>query len=311
MKRLMIVYNPRSSKFGRVRDEVIDESRGLEGWVVGKYEVLDTDVDDNAARLAKVLNDEDLVVAAGGDATATIALNGAMLSKTKNVKLGVLGYGNFNDMARTLGARSLREIVAIAEGGGGGRVAEVWGLECLVNGKHWRWGMCYFTAGLFAESTVIFDRKDNRRGLRTGRTGMFYSIWLLAGWYFKHRKQKFLMDFALRGDGAEGRFEGATDYVAVNGASMAKIMRGGKWFLGDAEFLSGVRNLRGFWGLAWFMARSVLTRIPGKKTRGDVLAFDEPAKVMIQAEGEYKKLEGVKTIEVRKAEKPIKVVLRG
>ena len=311
MKRLMIVYNPRSSKFGRVRDEVIDESRGLEGWVVGKYEVLDTNVDDNAEKLAKVLNDGDLVVAAGGDATATIALNGAMLSRTKDVKLGVLGYGYFNDMARTLGARSLREIVAITEGGSGGRVAEAWGLECLVNGKHWRWGMCYFTAGLFAESTVIFDQRDNRRGLRTGRKGMFYSIWLLAGWYFKHRKQRFLADFTLQGSGIERRFEGMTDYVAVNGRTVARMMRGGRWFLDDRKFLGEVRNFRSFWSLVWFMARSILVRIPGKKTRRDVLSFDEPAKVMIQAEGEYKKFEGVKMVEVRKAEKPIKVVLRG
>jgi len=259
-------------------------------------------------------------VAAGGDGTATIALNGAMLSGAKDVKLGVLGYGNFNDMARTLGLSRLREIVAVADCKDSpccrdcpcnGRVGEAWGLECLVNGKHWRWGMCYFTVGLFAESTAIFDQKDNRRELRTGRRGMLFSIWELAKWYFKHRKQRFLADFTLEKGEEKKHFVDMTDYVAINGVSMAKLMRGGRWFLSEGEFLSETRSLKSFWNLTRLMVRSVLVRVPGKETRGDVLRFDEPAKVMIQAEGEYKKFDGVRTIEVRKARRPVKVVMRG
>ena len=60
--------------------------------------------------------------------------------------------------------------------------------------------------------------------------------------------------------------------------------------------------------MMWFMLRSMVWRVPGKKTHGDLLKFAEPSEVMIQAEGEYQKLLGVKEIEVRKSVKGLKVV---
>ena len=109
-RRLVIVFNPRSSHYRQVKRDVLSKTTQLEGWMVGKFEVADTDVDDNAKRLAKVLLDDDLVVAAGGDGTANIAINGIMLSKAQRVRIGVLGYGNFNDTARTFGIRSLSKL---------------------------------------------------------------------------------------------------------------------------------------------------------------------------------------------------------
>ena len=134
MKRLILVYNPRSSHYLRVKEEVVDRLRGLKGWMLGKFEVADTDVDDNARRLAKILRDGDVVIAAGGDGTANIAINGIMQSEHQNIRIGVLGYGNFNDMARTFGKLSLDEIMQNV-----GHAKEVWPLECSINGKHWRY----------------------------------------------------------------------------------------------------------------------------------------------------------------------------
>lgn len=45
-----------------------------------------------------------------------------------------------------------------------------------------------------------------------------------------------------------------------------------------------------------------------KKTTGDVIEFEKPSTVMIHAEGEYQELKDVKKIEIRKSEKPLKVV---
>ena len=308
MKKLIIVYNPRSSQFGRVRDEVLAPSRKLKGWMVGKFEVEDTDVDANAAKLAKMLDDGDLVVSAGGDGTATIALNGAMLAKAKDVKLGVLPYGNFNDMARSFGMMNFGEAIAIVNGDGGGRVAEAWGLECLVDGKRWRWGMGYFTIGMFAEATEEFDNAKHRAKLQTGRKSVAFSWRILVRWYFKNRKRVFIPKFKLNGcDVAED----VTDYVALNGKSMAQVMRGGKWYLGAETFLGVQGRLRSLWRLMVLMGRSVLRRVPGTETKGDVLELLEVGDVEIQAEGEYRKFEKVKTVEIRKAKKPIKVVLKG
>ncbi len=37
-----------------------------------------------------------------------------------------------------------------------------------------------------------------------------------------------------------------------------------------------------------------MVKMPGKKTFGDVIRFDEPSEVVMQTEGEFEKLEGVK-----------------
>lgn len=101
---------------------------------------------------------------------------------------------------------------------------------------------------------------------------------------------------------------GTTDYLAVNSPRVASLMRGVKTAGKKREFRSGTARLGSFWRLLWFMLRSVIVRIPGKKTTGDVIEFEKPSTVMIHAEGEYQELKDVKKIEIRKSEKPLKVV---
>lgn len=182
LRKLIVAYNPRSSKAKAVEQEVLGPSRKLEGWLVGKYQVKPTDVDDNAKELAKILNDGDLVIAAGGDGTAVIATNGVMLSG-KDVTLGVLGYGNFNDMARMLGAKRAVEyggeyvggVTEIVQKFTDGKVREIYPLEVKVDGEHWRYVPCYVTLGLFAESVAVFDDEKVRGEAadREERAGIF------------------------------------------------------------------------------------------------------------------------------------------
>ena len=183
MKRLIIAYNPRSSHFAQVDKEVLAKARILKGWAVGKYEVADTDVDDNAHRLSKILRDDDLVIAAGGDATATIVVNAAMLSNAKNVRIGVQGFGNFNDVARCFGMLKFEDIIK-------GDAKEVWPLECKINKVHWRYGMCYFTIGMFAEACAAFDHPKTRKALQSGKKCTTYSLWVLVKWWLKHGKKQ-------------------------------------------------------------------------------------------------------------------------
>lgn len=325
LRKLIVVYNPRSSRAKAVEREVLGPSRKLEGWLVGKYQVKPTDVDDNARELAKILNDGDLVISAGGDGTAVIAVNGVMLSE-KDVVLGVLGYGNFNDMARMLrmkraveyGGEYIGGVTEIVQRFTEGKTKEVHPLEVKVNGEHWRYVPCYVTLGLLAESVAVFDDKKVRKKLQTGKKGLIFSVWNLAKWYFENRKREFLPKGKLERKNARGSeveikgvaqtfSEGATDYMAINGSSVARIMRGGKNYRKKEAFRSNVSKLSGVGGLMWFMMRSVLVRVPGKKTVRDVIKFDEPSEVEIQAEGEYQKLKEVKEIVVEKT-KVLKVV---
>jgi hypothetical protein len=305
MKRLFIVYNPRSSHYGQVKSEVIDQLRKLKGVMIGKFEVAPTNVDDNARKLARVLSNGDLVIAAGGDGTANIVINGIMLSRAQNVKLGVIGYGNFNDVARTFGNLKLNDILQ-------GHVKRVYPLECRINGKHWRFGMCYFTLGMFAEACAVFDKPRTRKTLRKGGRKTIFSLMTLAKWWFKNRRRVFLPESFQLGDSSEEFVERKkmSDYMAVNGRTVAKIMKGSDWYLKEGSFLSMTGRLTKFGKLTKMMMRSMLKRVPGAESDYDCLVFPEATKVMVQAEGEYKMISGVRTVEISKVSKPLLVVTK-
>lgn len=302
MRRLIIIYNPRSSHHAQVRAEVLDKSTGLRGYMIGRFEVQPTNVDDNAIKLAKIIQDGDLVVSAGGDGTATIGLNGCMLSG-KDVTYGVLGYGNFNDFARMLGAETIGQIVSRYEQDNSATV--IYPLEAVINNQHWRYAACYFSIGLFAESTQVFDQPDAREGLKQGNKKITFSAKVLAKWYFQNKKRQFLPNFAINHQAVKHK---TTDYVAVNGKSIAKIIPGGDWYLKSDKFWSGTARLGSFFRLAWLGFRALTHHLPGHETMSDTLNFPESASIMIQAEGEYQQLSNISTIEIRKSARPLKVI---
>lgn len=312
-RKLLIVYNAESSRYELVQKEVVEPARKLAGWLVGKYVVTADGFEQDLTKLMRVLADGDLVVAAGGDGTATMVANCIMRSG-KDVTLAVLGYGNFNDLAKTLKTRRMQRkgdrteggIAEVAEAFKAGKVQEIWPLEVKVNGKHWRYAICYLTLGLFAESTEVFDEEKVRRQLQQGRRSLVFSWWNLVKWYFKNRHQRvFVPEFTLNGRKMP---TDVTDYLAVNGPHMAGMMRGGNWYLEPKEFASGVGRLSSFWRLSSLMMKSILRQVPVASTEGDVLEFVRPGSVEAQAEGEYQKLENVQKIEVRKATKALKVI---
>lgn len=307
MRRIVIVCNPRSSRYFKVRREVLDvimnprelNSRfGLSGITVLKYEVQPTNVDDNAKLLSKLIKDEDLVLSVGGDATAVIGLNGVLLSE-KDATLGVLPYGNFNDLARTLKTKKLEDIFAQKE-------RKLYPLEIKVDGQHFRFASCYVSVGMMAEAVEIFDQKKIRKGLQKKKNKAVRSYSELAKWYFKHRHKKdFLPSFKLNGVNLGKR----SDYIAVNGVSLARVMRGKNKSFEPAAFSRKIGKLTSFVRLVWFMGRSILFRVPGEIVQNsDTIEFLAPATVEIQSEGEYKIFEQTKKIELIKNKRYIKVV---
>lgn len=208
--RVVLIYNRRSSKYKKVEQEIIKPLREMPKIMLGKYEVQPTNVDENAKLIAKILKDGDLVISAGGDGTASIALNGAVRSK-KSVRIWSVGYGNFNDVAS-----SLKDLKS---------GTKIYPLEVKVDGKIFRYAINYLTMGMFAESTKIFDEKKTRKHLQKGKNSLFYSLIQLAKWYMKNRKREFIPECRLNGKKVK-----ATDYIALNGRSMARLMKGGNWY---------------------------------------------------------------------------------
>ena len=299
MKRLIIVYNPRSSHFGDVKEQVIEPARHLRGWTIARFEVSQENVDVNAKRLAKILNDNDTVIAVGGDGTASAATNGILLSEAKAVRLGVIGMGNFNDTSRCFNNLKFDDI-AMA------KTEEVWPLDCYVNGRHWRYANCYVTVGLLAESCEVFDEPKTRKTLRKGGKKTLFSLFALFRWWMKQHKKAVMPSFSLMdSSGDEIDKTGVSDYLAINSLTAAKIMKGGDYYAEKKDFLSSTGELNRFWSMVGFMLKAVFKKVPGESSEYDRLTFNVSSKVAIQAEGEYDTLENVKAIEVRKSKKPL------
>lgn len=293
MRRILLIYNPHSSNYIRVQKEVIPLISKEKGYLIGKFAIKKAPFEENVMALKEVLMDGDIVISAGGDATAAVTAN-AILESGKDVALSVLPYGNFNDLARTL--KGLPPIV------------KLYALDILVDGVHWRYATCYATIGMTAEATEIFDRPKIRKALKKGHRSSWRSYSHLASWYFKNRHSKiFLPEFALNGQPVVKK---ASDYIAVNGRSMSRVMKGGKDFLDPHAFRSKVVKLTSFPRLAKFMATSIFARVPGTTTTGDTIEFKNPATVEIQAEGEYCVFKDIKTICIKKLSRPIKVICK-
>ena len=319
MQRLIIVYNPRSSKHARINQEVINPAMKLKGYMVGKFEVKHVPLDDNAANLSKVIADGDLVISAGGDGTSSVALNGIMLSK-KSATLAVLGYGNFNDFARTLGHTTFEEIISDFENA---KPETLYPLEASINGSHYRYAACYFTIGMFAESTELFDTKKTRGTLKSGKKGITYSLKELAKWYFKNKRKSFLPDdIKLNGkalnayktlkSGNRARIKGGkvSDIIFVNGKTVAKLMKGGTFWQHKNNYLLNVSRLTSFHRLVSFMAKSRFKRIPGEIVNNPIeISFDAPSEIEIQGEGEYQRL-NIENLVVKKTDTGVKVLTK-
>lgn len=304
MQKLILVYNPNSSHYVDVEEKVLVPARGLRGWMVGKYAIRPTDFEDNVANLMRLFEDGDLVIAAGGDGTASMAIN-AIIRSGKKVTLGALGFGNFNDIAGMLGFGQ-KEFLEIVEGYQQGQVKTAFPLEIKVDGEVWRYAVSYFTVGMFARSTEIFDSPKVRKKLQEGKRSLGFSLWQLAKWYFWTGRKSRLPAGTYNGEAWSNKM---TDYIALNSPTMAHLMHGGDWYLDEHNYLSSVQRLGSFPRLVKFMLTSMREQVPSEIREKDVLTFAEPSTVEVHAEGEYEQMTDVREIVVKKSGARLKVVM--
>ena len=331
MSRLILIYNPNSSKFCHVKKNVLDgKEETFKDYDISEYTIEKIGFENNVKNLQKKLKDGDLCLALGGDATAAITAN-AILNSEKDVTLAVLPYGNFNDLARTLGtmrtdemvaengllrgfrSAAARELAREPRGDGSERrdpkkavSTKLYPLEIYVDGKFWRYATCYVTIGMTAEAVELFDAPKFRKYMQKGHKSSWRSYLALSKWYFKNRKQKiFLPEFTING---KKTIKHASDYAAVNGKSMCRVMKGGDDYKRPRIFRSKALKTISFPKLFILMARSILIRTPGSETSYDKLEFKNKATVELQAEGEYQIFKDIRTIEVKKGTKCLKVI---
>ena len=302
MKRLIIVYSPNSSLSGASK-KVIEKSRQLKGWMIAKFEVKEAPVNENTARLAKIIRKGDLVLAAGGDGMATIAMNAIVESK-EIATLAAMPFGNFNDFAETLGRMEFEKIIRKFEEG---RYDEFYPLDVKVNGRHYIYSGIYFTIGMMAESIRVLKRPEVRRKLKRAKNRMAFSARKLFTWYMKNKWRKDLLpqDMKLNGKAVA---KNSTDYVAMNGSSLAGVVPGGIWYRSARQFWSGTMRNRSFWRMLGIFLVAIQGELPGGESRGDIITFEKPCNIYVHAEGEGEKLKNVSEIHVFKSEKGLRVI---
>ena len=302
MPRLVIVYNPNSTNYKRVKTEILDQKTELfEDYNLHEYTIKKIGFENNVKNLKKELKDKDLVLALGGDATAAITAN-AILHSKKDATLAVLPYGNFNDLARTLNTMNLKNINLKS------KPLKLYPLEIYVDGNFWRYATCYVTIGMTAEAVELFDAPKFRKYMQKGHKSSWRSYLELAKWYFKNRHKKvFLPEFTING---KKTVKKASDYAALSGKSMCRVMKGGDDFKKPYIFRSKALKTISFPRLFILMAKSILIRTPGDETKGDLLEFKNKATVELQAEGEYQIFKDVQKIEVKKGTKCLKVITK-
>ncbi|MBQ3296478.1 hypothetical protein IJI79_00545 [Candidatus Saccharibacteria bacterium] len=302
MSRLVLVYNPNSTNYKRVKKDVLDQKTELfKDYNLADYTIKKIGFENNVKSLAKVLKNGDIVLSLGGDATAAITAN-AILESEKDARLAVLPYGNFNDLARTLGTMKFKDINLNS------KPTKLYPLEIYVDNNFWRYATCYVTIGMTAEAVELFDAPKFRKYMQKGHKSSWRSYLELAKWYFKNRHKKiFLPEFTING---QKTVKKASDYAAVSGKSMCRVMKGGEDFKRPKIFRSKALKTISFPRLFVLMVRSILFRTPGDETTGDKLEFKGEATVELQAEGEYQIFKDTRTIEVRKSKKCLKVITK-
>lgn len=303
-RRLVLVYNPNSSHFKKMEKKVLRPVRRRKDFELVEFQVKKVVVERNVTALVKLLRRGDLVVSMGGDGTATMTLNAILKSGKERITFGVLGYGNFNDVAMTVGSASLDDIIDTVNVG---EAREAWPVECHLDGKLWRYGLGYFTVGMMAEACSTFEERKNRKELKRGNKSVVFSVWRLFRWWRKNRKKNFLPEL-FEVDGEEEKKK--TDILVLNGRRMGKLIKGGLNVSRPDEMLFHIGKMRGWAGILGFMLRSMMFGMPSETRRKVEVVFDKKTEMIIQGEGEFKRAK-VKKIEFRKSRKAVFVAGTG
>ena len=282
--RVILVCNCKSTGHKRVEKEVVKPLREFilqqKGMTFLRFDVESPTLEENAEKLSKLIMSGDVILTAGGDGTAGIGVNGIMQSG-KDAKFYVIPYGNFNDIIQILRPNSGKKVYPI---------------EALVDGKHFRYALAYFTVGMMAESTKIFDDEKVRRKLRKSKFNLIFSLKTLLMWFFVNRKKDYITI-----DGQK-----YSDILVVNGKNVARLMKGGEYYLGET-FLYTEQRLNNFFAMVFFMLQAMFSGIPGKKLKNKRIRFEEKQRIFIQSEGEYKDLV-VQEISFSKSDKSIEIL---
>lgn len=301
-RRLVIAYNPHSSRALDVQAQVFDRLKTA-GYAYETLEVRQASLQDNVARLAPQIQPNDVVLSAAGDGSAHATFQSVMAANQPGVMVGFLAFGNFNDIPHTFNSKkSMRDPVAFLEQA---EPETVWPLAVTVDGAPLRSALLYVTIGWTARAAGRFDDPQLRSKLIHKRGSIIGSLWNVGWYYLKTRRGSLLPPFRQ----GEISYKTTTDLLFANGPMVARLFRSGKRYYRQNVFLYRKLDVRRLVANIPFLVMGLVGRMSGEEVTEAIITFDEPSQLPIQCDGEVVNLEGATNIQITKTDKPL-VVLR-
>lgn len=279
MQKLILVY---AVDMAELETRVLAPARQLRGWMVGKYLVRLGDFDTQVQNLVRLLEDGDLVVAAGNDRVVSAAVN-AIMQSGKQAALGILRPDG-GKIAALLGQEELSGIV---EKFAARKTRLLAPLVVKTNNDTWRYALSEVRVGMLASFAAQ-------------RNGSELTFWELLKWYIKGGRKLRLPAGGCNGEPWPKR---ATDYLAINGITAMR-----EWYLEEYNYLSVWPRISNSWRLWQFVRQYQRKELAGEACEKEVLAFLEPSTVALCADGVAEEKVGIKEISVRKSRAKLRIV---
>jgi len=301
-RRLVIAYNPHSSRAAVVQTMVFDRLDQA-GYSYERLEVRQVSLADNVARLVSQIQPHDLILSAAGDGSAHAMAHAVLAANQPGVELGFLAYGNFNDIPRSFNTRvSLRDPVAFLAQA---HVETLYPLSVSVNGAHIRHALLYATFGWTAQAAQRFDNPALRRQLQTGKVGTVRNLWRLGLYYLASRRHSYVPTFSEE----DYVHRHVTDMLCVNGPRVAGLFRTGKKYYQTPNFLYKRLNVTWLTINMPFLLLGLIGRMPGRAVRAVDVTFASPALLPMQCDGEVVELQKVARLQITKSATPLHILM--
>lgn len=292
-KRLVIVHNGHSTGADRIQHDVFNQL-DLERI---PYEVFSTPspiANENIEAIVEHLKDGDRIISAAGDGTASQLANATLLSQRRDVELGFLPYGNFNDIARTH-LEKHGSVLDLLEA----TTVDVTPLSVVLNGEHWRYAPAYLTIGWTALAAAQFSASESRAAIKRSASGLRlgHSLVQLAGNYFENR-HNFIPSHHTSSSPLVRT--AVTDLLFINNPRVGSIVRSAEAFYDSDEFGFAAVDVSSMWRNIPFGLKAITGHTPTERFDDLEVTFEQPVSLPVQSEGEYSLVRNVEQLRVHK-----------
>lgn len=305
-ERILVVHNTKSTRAKQVKEGVFDrlDDAGVDYVPI---QTISPNFKDNVDYLCEQIRDGDTVVSAAGDGTGSQIQNAILAGGKDSVRLGFLGYGNFNDLAHAYnGHRMGRDVMALISEDAS--LVDVYPLDISVNGSHWRFAPGYATAGWTAKAASGFGDVAFREKMKNMPEALKLaaSMGHLALDYFQNRN-RYLQKFHTSESPVVRR--AVTDVIALNNPVMARLLcLARRPYIGDEFAYKELDVSSVLKNVPYLMSTVLGGDMPSRSTDGVELIFEQPSVVPIQTEGEFAELSNVRSIHFGKSKSSVSVI---